>query len=38
MGTEKIVEGLIAYIMEFEPARPPAPLGIMPYPLKPFLN
>ncbi|MGF7117392.1 hypothetical protein [Methanobacterium oryzae] len=38
MGTEKIVEGLIAYIMEFEPARPPAPLGIMPYTFRTFFK
>lgn len=27
----KNVEGLIVYLMEFEPARPPAPFGIIPY-------
>ena len=27
----KMLEGLIAYLMEFEPSRPPAPIGIIPY-------
>jgi len=35
---EKMVEGLIAYIMEFEPARPPAPIGIIPYSFNTFFK
>ncbi|MEN4017180.1 MAG: hypothetical protein PQ975_02825 [Methanobacterium sp.] len=35
---EKMVEGLIAYIMEFEPDRPPAPIGIIPYSFNTFFK
>lgn len=32
------VEGLCAYIMEFEPSRPPVPIGIIPYSFSTFFG
>jgi uncharacterized Tic20 family protein len=35
---KKNIEGLCTYIMEFEPSRPPAPIGIIPYSFSTFFE